>query len=887
MTLTFLNKKTVSKVLITFLFFLPLLMLFFLQEPLAHESWVLTPGEIEEWDAKPKPEIFTTFNPLNIFLYTFTAAFLVGWILLNYTGARELFPDLQVRLASYGGYASLALRIALFVMLGMGAFGLGPRHGTQLGETPTLAAPDLELRLLEGNWFWLAGIEGTLAFLFLLGIYVRGAAAILLGLGVIGLFVFGYDMVAYIGLVGGAAVYLMLQGPGSYYIPMPPIPGTAKISNFLASQPRGRAQWLLRILAGLNLAYLGIEYKFLHPNQMLGIIELHHVPTFGLEHATFVFFMALVETLAGLLILAGVLMRPLSVVLFFAFVFFSAVLGESVFAHIIFYGLLVSFITNSAGRWRRPEATDKPGKVVIVGGSFAGVHAALRLQRLVGEFSNVQVTLIHRESYFLFHPMLPEVVGGSVQPGNIVNPIRRFCPKIRFIQGETTSIDHQAKKVHINLVSNETLHIDYDQLLVAQDMEANFSGVPGLLEHAFPIMTIGDALFLRQRVLECLEQAETISDPQRRKALLTFSVVGGGLRGCATASAMSELIQSALVSYPGVKTDEPKILLFEKENQVIPRYDSPLGTSAHFRLKKMGIDIFTMTNITAVTPEEVVLSGGDRIPTKTVVGTLVSRPKVISSLPGARPDGRLPVNPFLKIQGPDHIWAAGDCAGLSEMGPFMALREIRMGRRAAYNAYAATQGFKPLQWKEGKPLVYMAALGRKAAVGRFFGIPLGGIPAWLASRFLCLFTLPGLERNLRILIDWALDIPFRNDIVVLAPNRTLKLSSAHYEVGDEIVRQGDRGDCAYILQTGEAEVLKQVNGKWEKLANLNRGDCFGEIALLCDMPRTATVKCLTPVDVTVLPREQFMTLAEGYRDLGAALKARVVGRLSDSEQIGA
>jgi CRP-like cAMP-binding protein len=145
---------------------------------------------------------------------------------------------------------------------------------------------------------------------------------------------------------------------------------------------------------------------------------------------------------------------------------------------------------------------------------------------------------------------------------------------------------------------------------------------------------------------------------------------------------------------------------------------------------------------------------------------------------------------------------------------------------------------------------------------------------------LCLLTLPGLERNIRVLIDWILDIPFRNDIVVLAPQRTHKLSYAHYEIGDEIVRQGEKGDCAYILLAGGVEVLRQVNGRLEQVTRLNPGDCFGEIALLCDVPRTATIKCLTPVDVVVLPRDQFLTLAKGYRDLGNALKARVVERMS-------
>ncbi|MGH8473423.1 MAG: cyclic nucleotide-binding domain-containing protein, partial [Gammaproteobacteria bacterium] len=366
--------------------------------------------------------------------------------------------------------------------------------------------------------------------------------------------------------------------------------------------------------------------------------------------------------------------------------------------------------------------------------------------------------------------------------------------------------------------------------------------------------------------------AETRGDTQKRRSLLTFSVVGGGLRGSATAAEIRELVNSALVSYPGIGREEPRILLFEEREEILPLFDPALGKAAHRRLNGIGAEVFTGTKVTAVTPEEVVLMSGKRIPCRTVVGALTARPQAVSALPWARPDGRLPVDDFLRVPQEKSLIVAGVCADTHQNPPFLAKREIKMGRLAAYNAVAAVQGFKLLRWSKKRPWVYLAALGRYATVGRFFGIRLGGIPAWLISRALCLFTLPGLERNLRILIDWVLDIPFRNDIVVLAPQRTHKLSRAHYEVGDEIVRQGEKGDCAYLLLAGEVEALQQVNGRMERLRTCRSGECFGEIALLCDTPRTASIKCLTPVDVVVLPRDQFMTLAEGYRDLGTALE---------------
>jgi NADH dehydrogenase FAD-containing subunit/uncharacterized membrane protein YphA (DoxX/SURF4 family) len=851
----------------------------------AHEAWVLSPEKIAALNAKPLPEIFTTLNATNISMYLITVLFLVGWISLNYTGARELFPDLQVRLGSYGGYASLGLRIALGVLLGMAGTGLGPRVGTAPFVAPTLAAPDLELRLLGSGWGWIAWVEIVLAVCFLLGIYVRAAAAVLLGLAILGLFTFGPRMLDYLGLIGGAGVYLLLQGAGSYHVPMPSIPGTAKIQAWLESQPRLRAQFLLQLLAGFNLAYLGISWKGFQANCMLAILQEHHVPTFGIDPPTFVLLMALVEGLSGLLIMAGVLMRPLSIVLFASFIFFSVILGESVFGHIIFYGLLVSFITNGDGRWRRPVAVDKPGRFVILGGSFAGVHCAMRLERLLGEYTNVEVTLVHNASYFLFQPLLAEVVGGGVQPGSIVNSIRRLCPRTHLLQGEVTAIDYAARQVQVHLQSGEGATVDYDQLVIALDPEASFSSVPGLLEHALPMMTIGDALFLRQQVLNRMGEAERISDAAERRALLTFAVIGGGLRGTATAAEIRALINSALVSYPGIPPEEPRVLLFEENPRILPRFAPAIESVGRRRLEKLGVEIFTGTRVSAVTPEEVVLPTGPRVPCRSVVGALAFVPQVVARLPWGGPDERLSVDEFFRVRGAQNVLAVGDSAGTRAHMPLMAQWEIRTGRCAAYNTLALHRGYKLLRCSEWRPRITLAALGRYATVATVVGLRFSGLPAWILSRAYCLLTLPGLERNLRVLVDWFLDIPFRHDIVVLAPQRTQKLGRAHYEPGDDVVRQGDKGDCAYLLLDGEVEVCRQTNGTWQQVARLKSGECFGEIALLADVPRTATVRCLTSVDLLVLPRDQFMALTRGYRDLEASLKVRMSERMVALSQI--
>lgn len=319
---------------------------------MAHELWVLTPEQATQWNARPKPEIFTQFNVTNLSIYLLTALCLVGCVLLYHRIApRRCTSQLQARLASYGDHAPVALRIALFIMLGMASLGLAPRVGTEIMQSAALGAPDLELRLLPGDWSWVAVIEGVLAVCLLLGIYVRGAAAALLGLGLLGFYLFGQAMCAYIGLVGAAAVYLLFQGAGPYAVPAPSFPGTARLSVWFAGQPRERAQWFLRILVGADVLYLALAYKVAQPNLMLGVLDVHHVPTLGLEPETFVFLVAVVETLAGVFILTGIMIRPVAAGLFVAFAFFSVVLWEGVFSHIIVYGLLVPLIANGAGQW--------------------------------------------------------------------------------------------------------------------------------------------------------------------------------------------------------------------------------------------------------------------------------------------------------------------------------------------------------------------------------------------------------------------------------------------------------------------------------------------------------------------------------------------------------
>ena len=263
-----------------------LLLLIACTQTLAHEGWILTPAEILEWNNKTKPALFTQWSATNVIVLGSALMLALGLVRLGFAGARELFPDLQARLASYGDFSAVILRICLAWTLLASALALEPRVGNELFQSPTLLAPDLELQLLDPGWMWIREVQILLAIMFLFGLYVRFASVLLSVLVVLGLVLFGCEMFTYLTAVSGICIYLLLQGPGSRYVPLPVVSVLRPVVVKLASVPRQRAQFLLRILAGLNFLYLGIYFKVLQPNLALGILETYQVP-YSVKHQSF------------------------------------------------------------------------------------------------------------------------------------------------------------------------------------------------------------------------------------------------------------------------------------------------------------------------------------------------------------------------------------------------------------------------------------------------------------------------------------------------------------------------------------------------------------------------------------------------------------------------
>lgn len=833
---------------------------------LAHEGWILTPAEMLEWNSKPKPTLFTQWSIINITLLGGAFLFALGWVRLGFTGAKEMFPDLQARLASYGDYSAVILRFSLAWVLLTAAFALEPRVGNELFQSPTLIAPDLELNLLGPDWMWLKEAQILLGILFLFGIYVRFAALLLMAVSVLGLLLFGRDMITYFTAVLGVGVYLLLQGPGSRYVPLPTPQILHKLVAWLAAVPRQRAQFLLRILAGLNFLYLGIHFKVLQPNLTLGIIEAYQVPLLSSAPEFFILLMAVVETFTGIFLLMGVLMRPMSIFLLGAFVFFASFLPESFTVHMLFYGIMLTFLFNAAGHWRLPEAKDKAAGILILGGSFSAVRAAMKLEKLRGPYTNIDVTLVTPHSELLLGPMLPEVIGGSVQPANIVNPIRRILPDSQIIEGQIQAIDAKQQTVTIKRTSGAEMNLAYNELILAQQAEPDFNGIAGLAQHGLPINSIGDALYLRQWVLKKLAEAEHLKASVTRQGLLTFAVLGGGERGCGTAMEIQRLLLAAASAYPILNANEFKVVLFEKADDPLQHPPVDLVKTRNQLLARFDIEVLNESTIESITATAIHLNNAAMLPCTSIVNARLQLPL---KLLGDTTRDWLECNDHLRLNGHAHIWLAGDNNDLLK-GHYAGHSELYdLGEKAAYNTWASTQQYPLFTYHPKRKWMQTFHMGRYS-VGKLGPVVFSGLLAWLVSRVSCLNALPGLERNLRIVIDWILDIPFRNDIAVLTPDRTERLSQAYFHAGDELMREGESGDTAYIIQSGTVSVFK--NG--EKLSNCGRGDILGELALINDAPRTATICCDTEVAVTCLNREQFTELMGGFSLFGEAIQQR-------------
>jgi NADH dehydrogenase len=409
--------------------------------------------------------------------------------------------------------------------------------------------------------------------------------------------------------------------------------------------------------------------------------------------------------------------------------------------------------------------------IVIAGGGFGGLAAARELEKVMPKQS-ARLMLINETNYATYSPFLPEAAAGTLEPRHVVTPLREILKRTYLRLGEIAGHDPEAKTIELHANSGARETIPYDQLLLSLGSVSRTLPIPGLTDHAMGFKGLADAIVLRNRVIENLEEANATGDHQRREELLTFVFVGGGYAGLEALAELQDFAADAMDSYPRARLHGMRWMLVEAAPRVLPEIDQDLADYALRELRGRGIDIKLETQLKEVTPNSITLSTGEIVPTKTVVWTAgVTPAPVLKNLNVPLDErGRVPVDPHLRVEGMNSVWAIGDCAAAPDPRggtcPPTAQHAVRQGPVVARNI-AAEVGIgdpEPFTYKSEASFVN---LGRYKAVGRIGDRKFRGFPAWFLARSYHMSQIPGYGRKAHAILDWTASMPFKRDIAEL------------------------------------------------------------------------------------------------------------------------
>lgn len=414
-------------------------------------------------------------------------------------------------------------------------------------------------------------------------------------------------------------------------------------------------------------------------------------------------------------------------------------------------------------------------RVVIIGMGFGGLRAA---RVLAGK--GVEVIILDRENYHLFQPLLYQVATASLEQEAIAYPIRGLVRRwegVHFELAEVCGVDLENRRL---FTVGET--IDYDYLIIAAGSVTNFFGLESVARHAFDLKTLGHSVDLRNQILGSFERATHETDPARRRALLTFVIVGGGPTGVEFAGALKELVRFVLrKDYPELHSTEPRIILIEATDRLLTAFPEELRQYALERLRRMGVEVLLNTRVINAEPERVVLADGSSIPAHTLLWSAGVRAAPLAErIPVAKAaGGRIPVAPDLSLPGHPEVFAIGDMAYLEQDGaplPMVAPVAMQQGEYAGKAVLARILGrtVEPFCfWEKGT----MATIGRNSAVASVRGRNFSGYFAWVVWLALHLMYLVGFRNRLLVLLNWS--------YYYLLYERQVRL----------ITREGETGQC--------------------------------------------------------------------------------------------
>ena len=463
-------------------------------------------------------------------------------------------------------------------------------------------------------------------------------------------------------------------------------------------------------------------------------------------------------------------------------------------AYGVVLGLAVETLSRIAVSWLGPDSvlrkppTIATKQIVILGGGFAGMATAERLERVFGANREVTFTLVSDSNALLFTPMLAEVAGSSLEPTHISSPLRTSLRRTQVVRGRVVGIDLEKRRVSLAMnersrgtstLSGVTEELLFDHLVLALGSITNYPGaMQNVKEFALDFKTLSDAMRIRNRVIDMFERADRESDPGRRRELLTFVIAGGGFAGVELAGALNDFARGILADYLNLRAGDVSVILVHARDRILPELSERLGRYALERMTARGVTFKLNERLADARAGAVILESGEEIRTETLVWTAGTVPNPLLGLLPINRDkrGAVIVDSTLAVPGHQGLWALGDCAACSDVKtgrpcPPTAQFALREARTLAHNIHASLNGkeLRPFRFRSRGAL---CVIGHHTACAELTvpfvkekSVQFSGLFAWLMWRGVYLSKLPGLERKVRVLMDWVIELFFPRDIV--------------------------------------------------------------------------------------------------------------------------